>query len=137
SRRKKNMTSDGQNTFDLSYIASQIGLVRVGDRLINTAAIVAILPSALTMRDLEDKPSWRISLSNEMGFNFSDDEMAEFQRAIAAKREDSKREQLEAMEFQIRAQFEIQERITREQMGKANKGAILIPELVPKGRGRA
>jgi len=110
--------------------------VRVGDRLINTNAIVRIVPEPHNQLP-NIAGCFILCFSGGDTAVLTVEQMAEFEAAIRAKREDIKREQLEAMEFQIRAQFEIQERITREQMSKANKGAILIPELVPKGRGRA
>src|SRR5262245_61101259 len=124
------------NGFDLNYIASQLGLVRVGDRLINTNAIVRIVPEPHNQLP-NIAGCFILCFSGGDTAVLTMEQMAEFEAAIRVKREDIRREQAETMEFQMRTAADVQERMMREQTSKANKSGIVIPELVPKGRGRA
>jgi len=124
------------NGFDLNYIASQLGLVRVGDRLINTNAIVRIVPEPHNQLP-NIAGCFILCFSGGDTAVLTMEQMAEFEAAIRVKREQIRSDQAEMIELQMRIQFEVQEKLMREQTSKANKGGIVIPELVPKGRGRA
>lgn len=87
-------------SFDFEFIASTLNLIPI------QGGKAAISLTAITDIELDEDGNWAVGLQNDSEYTLSDEEMAEFEKALRQRIEDSKAKQKEAIKENLRMQAE-------------------------------